>query len=120
MTRPNRAGSPAQQDIHRHLPQLRRALQQQRSFRVEQLAELTRHASEGGGRTGDDALDEITVAVTAAAEIALAEIDAAFDRIAEQTYGQCQLCGTQISLERLEILPMASMCMICQRSHEAG
>ena len=37
----------------------------------------------------------------------LEEIDEAFERIAEGTYGICKVTGEQISVERLEEVPVA-------------
>lgn len=41
----------------------------------------------------------------------LASINAALARIEEGTYGTCTRCGRQISEERLEALPWASLCI---------
>lgn len=48
----------------------------------------------------------------------LAEIDAALERIANGTYGQCTNCDGQIPVERLEALPWATLCIGCQRDRE--
>ena len=37
----------------------------------------------------------------------------ALDRVQNGTYGYCQVCGTQINPERLEILPAAQRCTNC-------
>jgi DnaK suppressor protein len=44
------------------------------------------------------------------------EIDTALDRIAAGTYGVCVHCGTDIPLERLEVRPFATGCVVCQAS----
>ena len=38
----------------------------------------------------------------------------------EGKYGICQNCGQQISKERLEARPEATLCIDCQREQEAG
>jgi RNA polymerase-binding protein DksA len=48
----------------------------------------------------------------------LAEIDAALKRIEDGTYGTCTNCGKQISEERLEARPWATLCIDCQRERE--
>jgi RNA polymerase-binding transcription factor DksA len=43
----------------------------------------------------------------------LAEIDAALFRLAIGSFGVCQRCGATIPAERLEVIPMASLCLPC-------
>jgi RNA polymerase-binding protein DksA len=48
----------------------------------------------------------------------LAEIDAALKRIDNGTYGICVNCGAEISRERLEAMPWATLCIDCKRKEE--
>jgi RNA polymerase-binding protein DksA len=48
----------------------------------------------------------------------LAEIDAALKRIDEGTYGICPKHGDEISFERLEARPYATLCIDCQREQD--
>ena len=50
----------------------------------------------------------------------LAAIDAALKRIKDGTYGICTNRGEQISAERLEALPWATLCIDCARDRERG
>ena len=50
----------------------------------------------------------------------LAEIDGALKRIEDGTYGICTNRGEQISVERLEALPWATLCIDCARDRERG
>lgn len=43
----------------------------------------------------------------------ITEIDRALEKIEEGTYGKCQLCGSEVAEERLEIMPEANICMKC-------
>jgi RNA polymerase-binding transcription factor DksA len=43
----------------------------------------------------------------------LAEIDAALQRVADGTYGVCARCGRSIPEERMEVRPMAELCVAC-------
>jgi RNA polymerase-binding protein DksA len=45
-------------------------------------------------------------------------IDAAFLRIGDGSYGQCDACGSPIEFERLRATPFASRCFDCQSSYE--
>jgi len=50
----------------------------------------------------------------------LRKVDRALQRLREKTYGQCEECGQEINLERLEALPWATMCVKCQAREERG
>src|SRR4051812_31581329 len=51
-------------------------------------------------------------------EQVLSEIDAALQRIEDGTYGKCAVCGKEISVERLEAYPWASLCIDDARKQE--
>jgi RNA polymerase-binding transcription factor DksA len=84
-----------------------RRLQEARHFRVEQLAELGRQSGATPRHEG------VQRALRVAAQTALAEIDAALERIAEGSYGRCVRCARPMPADRLEVLPMAALCMPC-------
>jgi RNA polymerase-binding protein DksA len=50
----------------------------------------------------------------------LGAIDAALERVARGTYGECTGCGREIAPERLEAYPWASLCIDCKREAERG
>jgi DnaK suppressor protein len=41
-------------------------------------------------------------------------VEAALDRVAHGTYGNCLRCDEEISIKRLTALPHASLCITCQ------
>ncbi|MET7287914.1 TraR/DksA C4-type zinc finger protein [Streptomyces sp. NPDC005573] len=43
----------------------------------------------------------------------LEKLDQALERLEQGDYGRCEVCGTQIPAERLEIRPAATMCVHC-------
>ena len=43
----------------------------------------------------------------------VAEVDAALDRVADGTYGVCEVCGGDIGAARLDALPAARTCIGC-------
>jgi DnaK suppressor protein len=103
------APAPTPPDVVRHLPALRTALLEQRRFRTDQLGQLRADAP------ADAARAEVVTTLRRAARVALADIDAALDRMRAGRYGYCVDCGTTIPLERLEILPYVARCMSCHR-----
>ena len=54
-------------------------------------------------------------AQASAARAALAEIQAALDRLADGSYGTCQACGARMSAQRLAARPAARTCVGCAR-----
>jgi RNA polymerase-binding protein DksA len=48
----------------------------------------------------------------------LKNLDKALKRIYDNSYGICQLCGKEISEERLHAVPYAEFCIECQRNEE--
>jgi DnaK suppressor protein len=70
---------------------------------------------EESGEGGTVAVDrERDLALSAQALEAVAEIDAALDKIASGKYGICENCGQLIAKARLEALPYARLCIACK------
>jgi len=46
-------------------------------------------------------------------------IDRALGRIAAETYGVCERCGSSIPQERLDALPATMSCVVCARARES-
>lgn len=59
-------------------------------------------------------------ALLADAEATIAQIDAAFTRLADDRYGICVGCDRPISAARLEALPAALTCVACAPGSGAG
>jgi DnaK suppressor protein len=45
-------------------------------------------------------------------------IDEALQRIKENTYGKCKMCGKDIGMKRLRVVPWTSHCINCQEKAE--
>ncbi|GAA2428643.1 TraR/DksA C4-type zinc finger protein [Streptomyces macrosporus] len=85
----------------------RQRLGQERASRLAQLDAIK--------ETGHEETDRLMAAQKSAVLDVLKEIDAAFDRVADGSYGTCQGCGKPIPVERLEILPYTRCCVTCLR-----
>lgn len=48
----------------------------------------------------------------------LSEVDAALNKIAEGTYGLCEVCRNEIDKERLEVRPYTRLCIHCENDLE--
>jgi DnaK suppressor protein len=101
-------------DLLASLPALRARLEEQRQFRLEQLARLAEPGPDGDGHR------EVAAVLAAGARQALADIETALERIDTGRYGTCLRCEAPIPLERLDIIPETGLCVDCRRSATAG
>ena len=46
------------------------------------------------------------------------KIELALKRLDEGSYGYCEECGEEISMERLKVIPFALLCRDCQETRE--
>ncbi|WP_077801543.1 TraR/DksA C4-type zinc finger protein [Streptomyces sp. JHA26] len=83
----------------------RQRLEHARNTRTTQLQAL--------GESSQD--DQLMSAQKTAIERVLKEIEEAFARVENGTYGTCLGCGKSVPGERLEILPYTRYCVACQR-----
>jgi DnaK suppressor protein len=110
-TLPTTRGAPAPLSTDQ-LAALRGMLEQQRAFRLDQLAQLDRPAEHGPLSSTDP---EIYRSLVAGARAALRDVHAALWRMDEGSYGSCVSCAAPVGVERLEILPQAARCLACER-----
>jgi RNA polymerase-binding transcription factor len=99
------------------LTALRTMLEEQRNFRIEQLAQL-RDGNEPTLLRGVDR--EISDSLVAGARAALDDVLDALRRMDAGTYGICTDCQAPLPIERLEILPQVARCIACQRRATLG
>jgi DnaK suppressor protein len=91
----------------------------------EQLEQVRETGSGDGRREGSPyGKKEEEAAETAEIENRLAiekrlleqinDIESALNKFGNGTYGVCEKCGQPIAIERLEIIPQASLCVSCK------
>lgn len=85
----------------------RQRLEQERNSRLAQLKAVD--------ETEHDAADHFMAAQKESVSRVLKEIEAAFGRVQDGSYGICQDCAKPIPAERLEILPYVRCCVGCRR-----
>ncbi len=96
---------------------LRELLEQQRSFRCDQLDQLRQAACWPGVRPPKRRSLE---ALIAGARAALREVLRALRRMDAGSYGHCEQCAEPLPIERLEVLPQVAHCMSCQRAAQGS
>ncbi|SEB82286.1 transcriptional regulator, TraR/DksA family [Streptomyces sp. PAN_FS17] len=85
----------------------RQRLEHARNSRLAQLQALS--------ETGQNADDHLLSTQAEAIQRVLKEINEAFARIDDGSYGACLGCSKPVPAERLEILPYTRYCVPCQR-----
>ncbi|MEU8652327.1 TraR/DksA C4-type zinc finger protein [Streptomyces sp. NPDC048737] len=85
----------------------RQRLEHERDARLTQLRALD--------EAGQEVTDQVTIAQKDAVRRVLTEIEAAFTRVHDGSYGTCAGCSRPVPAERLEILPYTRFCVGCQR-----
>ena len=65
-----------------------------------------------------DIQEDIELALIQMKAETLARINEALGRLEENTYGRCNECGEEISLQRLRALPFAIRCKDCEEARE--
>lgn len=99
--------------------QLRTAIQEGAVRSVEeQFEDMAGSVGDEGDQSVADMLTDLGNAVVGHQIAELREIEAARDRIAEGTYGECIDCGEEIGYRRLQVLPTAKRCTLCQSQRE--
>lgn len=70
---------------------------------------------------GTDNFDrDMTIGLIENAEEGMRNIDIALEKLDNNTYGQCDMCGKKVSKTRLLAIPFVQHCIQCQRDEEIG
>jgi DnaK suppressor protein len=98
-----------------------------RDATVQRIASMTADLTALAAASADSNLDdehdpegatvaferEQLAALRSRAEAHLIEVDAALDRLCDNRYGRCEICGQAIGEQRLVALPAARRCLRC-------
>ncbi|AVV44062.1 TraR/DksA C4-type zinc finger protein [Streptomyces sp. ID05-04B] len=85
----------------------RQRLEHERASRLAQLKAID--------EAGPDTAEQVMSAQKDTVRRVLVEVEAAFVRVRDGSYGVCRGCSGPIPVERLEILPYTRFCVPCQR-----
>lgn len=78
------------------------------------LSDYSLHMADAGS---DAAERETMLGLASAQQKMIDKIERALERIEQGTYGMCELCGGEISEDRLNALPEANTCIKCMRKY---
>lgn len=71
------------------------------------------HSSDSAEQAQERENDEVVDAIGVETRDAIAQVNAALERIDDGAYGACADCGGEISSARLEAVPEATHCVNC-------
>ena len=91
------------------------ALRKNRSEANGDLSTMPIHMADIGS---DNYEQEFTLSLIQNEGDALAQIEAALERIEESTYGECEECGAKIPKARLSAIPYTAYCVKCASDME--
>ena len=86
--------------------------------RDETFADVAGSVTDPGDEAIADLLSDLDNAEVARDMRTVRDLDAAFARIADGSYGICADCGDDIGLQRLRAYPTAMRCIKCQEVYE--
>lgn len=91
------------------------ALNKSRSEASGDLSSMPIHMADLGT---DNFEQEFTLSLMQSDEQTLSQIEVAFERIEDGTYGKCEECGVRIPKARLNAIPFAVMCVKCAAQYK--
>lgn len=98
-------------EFERKLQEKRRGMVANRSAEIDSNPEYGR---DEGDRANASQAKEMTFLRTSQERGLLELVDAALSRIREGTYGECEHCGQEVGLKRLDAIPWTRYCIACQ------
>lgn len=78
------------------------------------------HSNHLADQGTDEYQYEATIRLASSEGRYLYHIEQALDRIEDGTYGKCEECKKNISIQRLRALPYARLCIACKEKEEVG
>lgn len=99
-----------------------RRLRERHAELQDRLASLTRAPERGSGisfgkRVGDGTVEAVSrlndVGVVDSLNLSMERVERALEKLADGTYGTCDVCALEIPAARLEIQPESTVCVDC-------
>jgi len=112
------------------LDELRKNLEEEKMKTSDRIAELSKQDpfsdpervndnAASDGEASEESSHDRFAAMVEELNARVAEIDAALERIANNTYGYCTNCKQMIDTDRLAILPTATLCLACEQAKKS-
>lgn len=91
-------------------------LNRDNEFKLSQL-DISKLSDEGD-QTAQEQQNNISIQLHERERKSLVLIDKTLSKFANETYGDCESCGEQISVKRLQARPLTPFCINCMEEHE--
>lgn len=109
--------------LKRHLIRMREDIVKEakaeiKKFKSGEKKQIVETVLDDGDLSFVDLSEDISLKQLSTHRETLIKIDEALRKLDENTYGLCEDCGDEISLERLKIIPFATHCKDCQEKKE--
>ncbi len=118
------------QDDKNRRDKIKDVLERQRKMILSQIERIKSNDpfSSGDRSTSNEAGDDVSeieghdrsLALRQELSKMLDEVKKALSKVGVGTYGKCENCGLPIEPARLQIKPMATLCMSCEMKKEKG
>lgn len=76
------------------------------------------HCLDSGELAAEESEREISTMLSKRERFRVGQIDDALGRIASRKYGLCEMCGFDVTEERLNAMPFARLCCDCKQEQE--
>ncbi len=86
----------------------------------ESSGEITSYPSHMADIGTDSSEKETLSLIITTVSQMLNDIDEALAKIADGTYGYCEICGKEINSERLEFIPHTKLCIKCKEKEDVS
>ena len=94
-------------------------LYKQADVTVTELQEPTVKAIDPVDQASLHAMRDFTLRIRDRESRLIGKINQSFVRIEEGTFGICDMCGEDISIQRLKVRPVTNFCITCKNKMEA-
>lgn len=91
-------------------------LNRDNEFKLSQL-EVAKLSDEGD-QTAQEQQNNISIQLHERERLSLVLIDKTLSKFAAGTYGECESCGDEIAIKRLQARPLTPFCINCMEEHE--
>ena len=78
---------------------------------------VSKHSDEGD-QTAQELLNNISIQLHERERKSLLLIEKTLSKISAGTFGECESCGDQISIKRLQVRPLSPFCINCMEEQE--
>lgn len=97
---------------------LQEAREEIKKFQTGEKRQIVEAVMDDADLSAIDLSEDISLKQLSTHRDILRKIEEALRKIEENTYGICEMCGDDISEERLKVLPFAIYCRDCQENIE--